>query len=183
MESSRDYNIARLAGGGKIEGLKDLLDTDFTQSEIDNALSNALAYSEIETAEYLISLGADISWGNYEGAYYAAHNNELKGLQFILSQGVDVNINNGMLLNTCVMTAINTKSNEMLEWLVEKGANLNLLSADMKKMVQRYGSLELKKLLNSGSVIVNLETINQPHSPQPDTAHEQLNITPHDNGK
>lgn len=147
MEKSRDYNIERLAGDGKKEELKELLGSDYTQNEIDIALSNALAYSQIETAKYLISLGADISWGNYDGVYYAIHNDEFEGLQFSVSQGVDVNVNNGMILNTCVMTAINTKDTKMLEWLILEGLDLKLLSSDMKHIAKRYGSRALKELL------------------------------------
>lgn len=147
MEESRSYNIERLAGSGKLAELKELLGDKYTQYEIDIALSNAIAYSKLETAKYLIYLGADISWGNYDGIYYAVHNDELEGLKFSLSQGIDVNINNGMLLNTSIMTAVNSKDNKMVKWLLNEGIKLDLLSPQMKSVVKKYGNEELKNIL------------------------------------
>ena len=100
-----------------------LFESSYSQLEIDIALENAIAYSQIRVAEYLLSLGADFSNYDYQGEYYAAHNNELEGLKFAISMGVDINIRNGMLLNIGVETAMNTKSTELVEWLIRNGAD------------------------------------------------------------
>ena len=128
MEETREYLIERLPGLGKLEDLKLLLEPKHTQEEINIALGNAIAYYMIEVAEYLISLGADISHWDYEGVYYAVHNNEVEGLKFSVEQGVDVNINNGQLLNTSIITAYNEKDTTILKWLLENGADISLLS-------------------------------------------------------
>ncbi|WP_271766194.1 hypothetical protein [Aquimarina algiphila] len=149
MEKSRNYDIERLAGDGKLESLKKLLDSNFTQSEIDIALSNALAYSQIKTAKYLISLGANISREDFDGVYYAVHNDELKGLMYSISQGVDINVKNGMILNTSIITATNTKNIDMTKWILSNGGDINLLTKDSIDLVKRYGTDELKELIQN----------------------------------
>jgi ankyrin repeat protein len=118
MEESRQLKIERLAGDGNIDELKKILGFDYTQLELDVALENAIAYSQIKTAEYLMQLGADISNYNYQGVYYAVHNDELDGLNFAISKGVDVNFDNGILLNTSIIKAINTKNIEIIKLLL-----------------------------------------------------------------
>ncbi|HWK02430.1 MAG TPA: hypothetical protein VNS58_02285 [Puia sp.] len=144
MEESRILKIETLAGDGKIVELKKLFENGYNQQEIDVALENAIAYSQIQTAEYLLLLGADFSNYEYQGVYYAVHNNELEGLRFAISKGVDINIKNGMLLNTCIETAINTKSTEMIEWLINNGANINLLTKQTLALIDKWGKDELK---------------------------------------
>ena len=151
MEESRSYNIERLAGDGILNELKHLLGSDFTQEEIDVALSNALAYSKTETADFLISIGADISWGNFDGVYYAVHNDELEGLKYSISKGVDINERLGMILNTSIMTATNTKSTNLVKWILDNGANPNFLSKSSKDIVDRYGTEELKELIKNAT--------------------------------
>jgi ankyrin repeat protein len=148
---SRQTRIEILAGDGNIDDLKKILGPTYTQLEIDIALENAIAYSQIKTAEYLLSLGADISSHNYNGAYYAAHNNELEGLKFAIGNGVDINADDGMLLNTAIMTATNTKSIELIKWLFENGANPRLLTNQSLKIVADYGTSELKNLIKNST--------------------------------
>jgi hypothetical protein len=144
---SRQSHIAILAGHGETVELKKLFESGHSQLEIDVALENAIAYSQIITAEYLLSLGAEISNYNYQGAYYAAHNNELEGVKFAVAHGVDINVNNGMLLNTSVVTAINTKSIELVKWLLDNGADPKLISFNSMKLVYAYGNDELQELI------------------------------------
>jgi uncharacterized protein len=144
MEESRNNLIETLSGSGKLDELKKLLEPNYTQEEIDNALINSIAYSQNEMAKYLISLGADISYGKYEGVYYAVHNNELEGLKFALCQGVDVNINDGQLINTSIVTAYNTKDVTILKYLLEKGADTSLLS---EEIMNTFGTNELKEII------------------------------------
>ena len=144
---SRLTRIEILAGNGNIDGLKEILELSYTQLEIDVALENAIAYSQIKIAEYLLTLGADMSNYNYQGMYYAVHNNELEGLKFTVSQGVDINVNNGMLLNTSVMTTMNTNSIELATWLINNGANPKLLTSQSLKLIDECEAVELKKLI------------------------------------
>mgnify|MGYP001449107848 CR=1 FL=1 len=147
MELSRQYYINDLSGEGKLDELKVLLGQSYTQSEIDEALSNALAYSRLETADYLLSIGADITWGNYDGVYYSVHNGELEGLKYAISKGVDINANNGMPLNTSIITTANSKDIKLIKWILESGANINLLTKDSLSILERYGTDELKNLI------------------------------------
>ena len=146
MEETREYLIERLPGLGKLEDLKLLLEPKHTQEEINIALGNAIACSKIEVAEYLISLGADISHWDYEGIYYAVHNNEVEGLKFSVEQGVDVNINNGQLLNTSIITAYNEKDTTILKWLLENGADISLLS---KKTLSAFETEQIKEVIKN----------------------------------
>jgi uncharacterized protein len=148
---TRQTKIERLAGDGDIEALEKVFESGHIQSELDSALENAIAYSQIRTAQYLLAMGADIRSNNYNGAYYAAHNNELTGLRFAVENGVGINANNGMLLTTAIVTATNTKSIEMVHWLLENGANTKLLKPDSLKLVRDYGTKELKDLIKNAT--------------------------------
>jgi len=145
MEESREYLIERLSGDGKLEELKELLGSEYSQLEIDVVLENAIAYSKIGTAEFLISIGADISNYDYQGVYYAVHNNELEGVKFSIGQGVNVNINNGQLLNTSIITAYNEKDKSILKWLIENNADTSLIENETLKV---FGTVEISELIN-----------------------------------
>jgi hypothetical protein len=147
LAGARMGRIETMAGDGATGELRQLFASGYSQEEIDSALGNAIAYSQLETAEYLLSLGADFAADGYNGVYYAAHNDELEGLKFAISRGVDVNIENGMLLNTAVETVCNTKNNEMVEWLLQNGAAIELLSPRTVELAINWGSDELKAII------------------------------------
>lgn len=144
MEESREHIIERLSGDGNLEELKALIGSNHTQLEINVALENAIAYSKIDTAEYLISIGADISNYDFQGVYYAVHNNELEGLKFSIKQGVDVNINSGQLINTAIITLYNTKDSTILKYLLQAGADTKLISQDT---LEAFGTDDIKQIL------------------------------------
>ncbi|MFL5740459.1 MAG: hypothetical protein ACJ75B_09610 [Flavisolibacter sp.] len=148
---SRFTQIEIFAGDGNIDELKKILQIGYTQSEINTALDNAIAYSQIQTAEYLLSLGANFSYYGYNGVYYAAHNNELEGLKFAIANGVDINVENGMILNTSIVTATNTKSIELIKWLLDNGAKLDLLTIQSIEIISEYGTDELKSLIENAT--------------------------------
>ncbi len=145
----RQTTIEILAGQGNIDELKKLFEVGHTKPEIDIALENAIAYSQIKTAQYLMLLGADISSHECNGAYYAVHNNQLEGLKFAIENGVDINVGNGILLNTGIMTATNTKSIELIKWIFDNGANPKLLTTQSLKLVADFGTNELKYLVKN----------------------------------
>ncbi len=149
MKLSRNSKIELYAGDEDLKELKELLEKGHTQPEIDIALENAIAYSQIETAEYLLSLGGDLSNYGYQGTYYSVHNNELEGLKFAISHGVDVNINNGQLLNTSIITAYNQRDTTILKWLLENGADTSLISDRIMKSFNTSESNELIRLHNT----------------------------------
>ncbi len=159
MEESRQYKIETLAGDGNLLELKTILESGYTQLEIDIAFENAIAYSQLETADYLLSLGADFSNYNYQGVYYAVHNNELEGLKYSISNGVDVNINKGILLNTAVMTVINTKDTKILKWLLENGADTKYLNSESLEFVKRYRTEEIEGLISKYSVPTSFRSL------------------------
>ncbi len=146
MKFSRQDKLEIFAGDGDLEIFKEELGSRFTQLELDVSLENAIAYSQIHIAEYLIELGADISNYDYQGVYYAVHNNEIAGLKFSISQGVDIDFSNGSLLNTSIVTSINAKECTITKWLIDNGANKDLLSSASMKRIDEYGSDELKGL-------------------------------------
>lgn len=148
MELSRQYQIENFAGGGKLNELISILSDNYTQLELDIALENAIAYSQIETAKYLLSKGAKFSNYNYQGTYYAVHNNELEGLKFAIQNGVDININNGMIINTSILSSINSKSNDLLIWILQNGGDPNLLTNQNLYIAYSSENIELKKILD-----------------------------------
>ena len=129
--------------------MKRIFNSGYSQLELDVALENAIAYSRIKTADYLLELGADFSNYDYQGVYYSAHNDELSGMKYAIDKGVDINVNNGMLLNTAIVTFINTKDIEMIKWLLENGADTNYLTESSYDLIERYGTDELKKRLKT----------------------------------
>ncbi len=145
---SRETQIEILAGDGNLTELKKILDSGYSQLELDIALENAIAYSRIKIAEYLLELGADFSNYDYQGTYYAVHNNELEGLKFAIERGVNVNINEGQLLNTAIVTVYNTKDPTTLNYLLEKGADLKFLS---KKIMDAFGNSEIKEIIKNAT--------------------------------
>jgi len=147
LAGARMGRVQTLAGDGATAELQQLFASGYSQEEIDSALENAIAYSQLETAEYLLSLGADFASNGYNGVYYAAHNNELEGLKFAISKGVDVNVEDGMPLNIAVETACNTKSKEMIEWLLQHGADIRLLTPGTIERAMSWGNDELKVIL------------------------------------
>lgn len=149
MEISKQTQIEILSGDGNLSELTSLLGNNYTQLEIDVALENSIAYSQIETAKYLVSLGANFSNYDYQGVYYAVHNNEIEGLKFAIENGVDIDISEGMIINTSILTCINNKSNEILKWIINNGANISLLTNENMDLVRRYGDSELIDLTQS----------------------------------
>ncbi|TAH30542.1 MAG: ankyrin repeat domain-containing protein [Cytophagales bacterium] len=139
--------LENFAVEGNLNVLKEYFDKGYTQIEIDLCLECALAYSNIELADYLLFLGADFSHYNYQGIYYAVHNNELKSLKYAISKGVNININCGMILNTSIQTCLNEKSNTLIEWILENGADRNLLTKNNLAIIDKYGTAELKELI------------------------------------
>ncbi len=79
--------------------------------------------------------------------YYAVHNNELEGLKFAIAKGVNINTQAGMILNESIVTAINTKSTDILKWVLENGADTKFLTQNSREMIDKYGMEELKSLL------------------------------------
>ena len=149
MKISRQTQIENLSGDGNLSELASLLGNNYTQLEIDIALENAIANSQIETAKFLLSLGANFSNYDYQGVYYAVHNNEIEGLKFAIKNGVDIDINEGMIINASILTCINNKDNEIIKWIINNGANLSLLTNKNINLVRRYGNSELIDLTQS----------------------------------
>lgn len=146
MKESREHIIEKLSGDGNLEELKTIIGINHTQLEINIALENALAYSKVEIAEYLLSLGADISNYDYQGVYYAVHNNEIEGLKFAIKNGVDINLNGGQLINTSIITAYNEKDVSILKWLIKNGADTSLISIET---LNTFSNSEIKEIINS----------------------------------
>lgn len=147
MASIKINQIQKLASDGKLEELIQLLGSNSTLEEINIALELAIAYSHIRMAEYLLTLGGDLSYHDYEGTYYAVHNNEIEGLKFAISKGVDINVMKGMLLNTGVQTSMNTKNNEIVIWLLDNGANPNYLTKKTLKVLKEFGPNDLNAII------------------------------------
>ena len=145
---SRQTQIEILAGDGNLTDLKRIFDSGYSQLELDVALENAIAYSQIKTADYLLELGADFSNYNYQGTYYAVHNNEIEGLKFAIERGVDININDGQLINTAIVTVYNTNDPTTLNYLLENGADLNFLS---KEIMDAFGNNEIKEIIKNAT--------------------------------
>lgn len=143
MEISRQTQIEILSGDGNLSELTSLIGNNYTQLEIDNALENAIAYSQIETAKFLLMLGASFSNYDYQGVYCAVYNNEIEGLKFAIENGVDIDIREGMIINTSILTCINNKNNEIIKWIISNGANLSLLTSENINLVRRNGNSEL----------------------------------------
>jgi hypothetical protein len=149
MQLSRQYQIENFEGDGKLNELISILSDNCTQLELVTALENAIAYSQIETAEYLLSKDAKFSNYDYQGTYYAVHNNELEGLKFAIRNEVDINVNNGMIINTSILTSINNKNTDLLMWILQNGGNPKLLSKQNLQTAYHSDYQNLKELLDT----------------------------------
>jgi ankyrin repeat protein len=147
--NSRLLKIQALAAEGNTPELKKIFEQEYTQQEIDIALEIAIAYSQLPMAEMLMSIGGDLSANGFQGVYYAVHNNEVEGLKFAIRNGVDINVNSGMLLNCSIETAINTKSIEIVQWLLKNGADPKLLTHSSLQLARQYSFEDLKNLLEN----------------------------------
>lgn len=141
---TRQLNIEVWAGDGNLEALQKILQDEYTQLELDSALENALAYSQIEVADYLLSLGANIAYHDYAGVYWAIHNNELEGLKYAIAKGVDINTNNGLFLNKSVHTAIYNHDSQILVWLLQNGADKSFLAESSLQMLKKIKNFQNK---------------------------------------
>ncbi|MEM1328811.1 MAG: ankyrin repeat domain-containing protein [Bacteroidota bacterium] len=148
LKSTRSHQIQDAAGEGQLEILQSLLDSSATQIELDVALEMAIAYSQLETADYLLSLGADFSNYNYQGVYYAVHNSELEGLKYAIEKGVDINVEKGMILNKATLAAVYSKQIDIVKWVLDSGADINLLRTENLETVNEFGTEELRSIIN-----------------------------------
>lgn len=151
--------IEQLARDGELKKLKYLIGSNYSQLELDTAVTIAIAFSRLDVAEYLLDLGAKMENLSYEGVYYAVHNNEFDGLKFAIDQGVDVNIFKGSLINTSIETAINTGDCKILKWLLANGANPKYISRNSKRSAMRHGTLEIRKIINDATKSKNLNIV------------------------
>ncbi len=147
MYKDRQTLIEMYSCDGDLTKLHELLGPHPEQSELDSALEMALAYSRILVAKHLLTLGADIQYGDCQGAYYAVHNNELEGIQFAVENGVDVNFGNGMLLVESVITAHNEKDPKILIWLLEHGADISRVSSEGLRTIKTFETPQTIRLL------------------------------------
>lgn len=65
----------------------------------------------------------------------------------MVSNNVDINVNDGMILNELIHTSINTSDIEMLEWTLNNGADLSYLTEESLETLRTFGSSDLKKLI------------------------------------
>ena len=99
-----------------------LVQTGIDQESLNQAFSCAIAYSHLELAEYLLAQGAELTWGDNESLRCAVSNGEVGGTQFCLSRGIDVNVENGMVLGEAAISM----PPKFLIWLLAQGAEVNI---------------------------------------------------------
>lgn len=146
MEQDRKYQIELFSGDGELEEIKELFTDGCTQTELNIALMNAIAYSQIAVAEYVLDMGAEWGYLEYESIYYAVHNNELEGLKFAIARGVDINVKRGLILNTCIYISVYHDNLEMINWVLANGAQLKYLRTEPIKIINEHRSEELKSI-------------------------------------
>ena len=145
----RDFNLELFSGDGELTKLKEMLSDKYTQLDIDNALINAVAYGKKEVADYLISLGADISYGDMKVFIMRFITMSWKALNMQFQKELIINVNDGMILNAAIYTTIQKKCTELLNWIVENKASIELLTQDSKDLLQKYGTKRQQELISS----------------------------------
>lgn len=91
------------------------------EDSLNQALSCAVAYSHLHLAEYLMAKGAQLAWGDYDPLRCAIENGEIVATKFCLAHGIDINVQNGMIL---CLAAISMPP-DFIAWLVNQGADVN----------------------------------------------------------
>lgn len=67
----------------------------------------------------------------------------------MIQNGVDININNGIIINTSILSSINSKSNDLLIWILKNGGDPNLLNNQNLYIAYSSENIELKKILDT----------------------------------
>lgn len=108
---------------------------------------------EFEFAMYLIDMGAEIETDTWHVIYDAVRMNNLLMVEYLVkSRNVDINIKDNAYGNTPLLWAVTLGSYDVTKWLIENGADLNVLNNEGKSaydLAKKYEHLEIINLLNS----------------------------------
>ncbi len=142
-----NQSIEDAVDSGNLDAVKEVFSTECAQAELDHALEVAIAYSHTDIADFLIEKGADISANGHQGIYFAAFNGELDGVKYALTKGVDINAQNGLILNTAIETALNSQDLSFVEWVLSHGADASLVNEKNSGLLKDGGFPELAQRL------------------------------------
>ena len=141
-------DIEFVASENDISKVKEIIEAGANQDTLNAGLSCAVAYAHVELADYLIEQGANLTHSNYDPLYWACHNDNEQAIKYVLSKGIDININDGMIIWLCA----DRMSSEFIQWLLENGADPSVRNGEVLIQTAEYGDIDvLKILLEKGS--------------------------------
>lgn len=92
-----------------------------------------LAKEEFDFAMYLIDNGAVIETDRWHVIYDAARMNNTFMLEYLVyTRNVNININDNVYGNTPLLWAVQLGSYDAVNWLIENGADINIINKDGK---------------------------------------------------
>ena len=119
MKAQND--IVNSACEGDLTAVESFLTKGVEENQLNEAFSCAVGYGHIDVAELLLRHGASFEAWSHDAVYWACHNGNEAGVRWALSNGVDINVQNGMILST----SIYHMSDDFIQWLISAGADVN----------------------------------------------------------
>jgi ankyrin repeat protein len=118
------------------------------EDSLNQALSCAVAYSHLHLAEYLMTEGAQLAWGDYDPLHHALENGQIAATKFCLAHGIDINVQDGMII--CL--AASSMPPNFVAWLIKQGADVNSNQGQAIVNAIIYQRLDnVRVLLNHGA--------------------------------
>lgn len=163
--------------GRQVEVAKFLIEAGANVNVIDKRMTTALLKASVgrgpdfELIKLLISKGADVNIQERNGLtalHYAVLYKDLNVARLLVESGADVNISNNYdgpiststISGTVLQVAINGQSNEMVKFVIEKGAKLNIKDSQGNTelhLAALKGNAEQAKILIEHGIDLNAE--------------------------
>jgi len=138
-----DVPLNRVAELGHTEILKLLLEKfNFKQEDIDNALSQASEYGHLDSVKVLIEAGGDISFSDYSPIIWATFSGNIHIVEFLLKYDISQEA-----LNTSLLYASRINYVDLIELLLDHGANIHFDENKPLEKASHDGNIEAVKLL------------------------------------
>jgi putative CocE/NonD family hydrolase len=152
------YPLHQAATEGNIEQVKLLIsqgiDINIQDAEGNTPLCRAIQAGKLEASQTLIDAGADVNAGLWPPLYYAVDVNDISTAKNLIARGANVN---PPQFWTPLQQAPLTSSVEMVELLIDKGADLNVGPWTVWQSAIEERRLDVMKLLIQRGLDINSE--------------------------
>lgn len=144
VDISCNYNesLRRVCELGHLEVVKILVENGADVNDYyGSPLGNAALVGNLEMVKYLMEKGATLEMGDFYAARTACQNSHLDILKYFIEKGLD------MKATSLLSTACSYGNDEIFNFLIENGANVNEDNGYSMRAVTRNGDIERAKIL------------------------------------